>query len=212
MQLRSRELCSTFFKAEYLNKLFGIVLQEICLLSFIIYLFNHLFILVLICEYLFPILSDDPILFYLFHCSFFFFFFSSLPLPYILKTVYVSQEQNLQIKLLVLPFRGRYESDYRTFSPPLPLSCIIKPPHSSLTWDSQVAQWLKNLPAMQETPADIGFIPGSGRSPGGRHGKPLQYSCLENPMDRGAWWATVHSVSKCQTRLKLLSVHRQALI
>lgn len=72
MQLRSRELCSTFFKAEYLNKLFGIVLQEICLLSFIIYLFNHLFILVLIYEYLFLILSDDPILFYLFHCSFFF--------------------------------------------------------------------------------------------------------------------------------------------
>ena len=39
---------------------------------------------------------------------------------------------------------------------------------------------------------DVGSIPGSGRSLGGRHGNPLQYSCLENPMDRGAWWATVH--------------------
>ena len=41
-----------------------------------------------------------------------------------------------------------------------------------------------------------------GRSPGGGHGNPLQYSCLENPMDRGAWWATVHGVPKCWTRLK----------
>ena len=39
---------------------------------------------------------------------------------------------------------------------------------------------------------DLGLIPGSGRSPGGGNGNPLQYSCLENPMDRGAWWATVH--------------------
>ena len=44
-------------------------------------------------------------------------------------------------------------------------------------------------------------IPGSGRSPGGGHGNPLQYSCLENPMDRGAWWATVHEVARSQTRL-----------
>ena len=43
---------------------------------------------------------------------------------------------------------------------------------------------------------DAGLIPGSGRSPGGRHGNPLQYSCLENPMDRGAWWATVHAVQR----------------
>ena len=41
---------------------------------------------------------------------------------------------------------------------------------------------------------DMGLIPGSGRSPGGGHGNPLQYSCLENPMDRGAWRATVHRV------------------
>ena len=48
---------------------------------------------------------------------------------------------------------------------------------------------------------DLGSVPGSGRSPGGGHGKPLQYSCLENPMDRGAWRAAVRGVSKSQTRL-----------
>ena len=48
---------------------------------------------------------------------------------------------------------------------------------------------------------DLGLIPGSGRSPGEGNGNPLQYSCLENPMDRGAWWATVHGVAKSQTRL-----------
>ena len=54
---------------------------------------------------------------------------------------------------------------------------------------------------------DTGSIPGSGRSPGGGHGHPLQYSCLENPMDRAAWWATVHGVAKTWTRLKRLSTH-----
>ena len=54
---------------------------------------------------------------------------------------------------------------------------------------------VKNLPAMREA----GSIPGSGRSPGEENGNPLQYSCLENPMDRGAWWATVHRVAKSWT-------------
>ena len=54
---------------------------------------------------------------------------------------------------------------------------------------------VKNVPAMQETKEPgLGWIPGSGRSPGGGHGNPLQYSRLENPMDRRAWWATVHRV------------------
>ena len=48
---------------------------------------------------------------------------------------------------------------------------------------------------------DLGSIPGSGRSPGEGNGNSLQYSCLENPMDRGAWWAIVHMVTKSQTRL-----------
>ena len=65
---------------------------------------------------------------------------------------------------------------------------------------------LKNLPANAGDMRDAGSVPGSGRSPGGGHGSPLQYSCLQNPMDRGAWWATVHRVAKSQTRLKQLSM------
>ena len=48
---------------------------------------------------------------------------------------------------------------------------------------------------------DLGFIPGLGRSPGGRNSNQLQYLCLENSMDRGAWWVTVHGIAKSQTRL-----------
>ena len=51
-------------------------------------------------------------------------------------------------------------------------------------------------------PGDQGLIPGSERSPGEGNGNPLQYSCLENPMDREAWWATVRGVSNSQTQLK----------
>ena len=61
---------------------------------------------------------------------------------------------------------------------------------------------LKNLPANAGDARDASSVPGLGRSPGGGHGKPLQYSCLENPMDRGAWWAPVLRVTKGQTRLK----------
>ena len=60
---------------------------------------------------------------------------------------------------------------------------------------------VKNPPANAGDAGDTGLIPGSGRSPGEGNGNPLQYSCLENPMDRGAWWATVHRVTKSQTEL-----------
>ena len=63
---------------------------------------------------------------------------------------------------------------------------------------SQVTVVVKNLPANAEV-RDVGLIPGLGRSPGGGHDNPFQYSCLENPMDRGAWWAIVHRVAKSQT-------------
>ena len=55
---------------------------------------------------------------------------------------------------------------------------------------------VKNLPAIAGDSGDRGSIPGSGRSPGGGNGNPLQCSCLENPTDRGAWWATVFGVTK----------------
>ena len=67
---------------------------------------------------------------------------------------------------------------------------------SYVLWAPQVALVVKSLPASAGDKRDVGLIPGSGRSPGGGHGNPLQYSCLENPMDRGAWQATVHRVAK----------------
>ena len=60
-----------------------------------------------------------------------------------------------------------------------------------------VAQSVKNLPAVQET----GFDPWVAKIPWRGNGNPLQYSCLENPMDRGAWWPTVHGMAKSQTQL-----------
>ena len=68
-----------------------------------------------------------------------------------------------------------------------------------IKWASQVALVVKNLPAKA---GDTSLILGWGRSPGEGHGKPLQYSCLENPMDWGAWWATVHRIAQSQLWLK----------
>ena len=65
-----------------------------------------------------------------------------------------------------------------------------------------MALLVKNPPVNAGNVRNTGLIPGSGRSPGRGNGNPLQYSCLENLMDRGAWWATVHGVTKSQTRLK----------
>ena len=64
---------------------------------------------------------------------------------------------------------------------------------------SQVALVVKNQPANAGDMRDISLILGSQRSPGGGHGNPFQYSCLENHMDRRAWWATVHSVTQSET-------------
>ena len=69
---------------------------------------------------------------------------------------------------------------------------------------------IKNLPANAgdtRHARDLGLILGLGRFPGGVNGNPFQYSCLENSMDRGAWWSTAHRVAKSQTRLKQLSMH-----
>ena len=74
-------------------------------------------------------------------------------------------------------------------------------------------RWLfclvKNLPASAGDVRDMGSIPGLGRSPGGGWGNLLHYSCLENSMDRGAWWATVHGIAKSQTQL---STHATCLL
>ena len=66
-------------------------------------------------------------------------------------------------------------------------------------WASQVVLVIKNLPTNAGDTGDLGLIPGSGRFPGEGNCNPLQYSCLENPMDRVAWQATVHNVTQSQT-------------
>ena len=78
----------------------------------------------------------------------------------------------------------------------------------------QVSKLLKNTPAHEGDTRDVGSIPRLGRFPGGGHGNSAQYSCLENPMDRGAWWTIVPRVAQSQTQLKLLSLacHSPALL
>ena len=71
----------------------------------------------------------------------------------------------------------------------------------------QVALVVRNLLANASDVRDVGSIPGSGRSPGGGHGHPLQYSGLENLIDRGAWWAAIQRIAKSRTRLQRLSAH-----
>ena len=63
-------------------------------------------------------------------------------------------------------------------------------------WASQVVLMVKNTPTNAGDMRDLGSIPGLGRSPGGRHGNPFHYSCLENPMDRGAWQAIVTGLQR----------------
>ena len=65
----------------------------------------------------------------------------------------------------------------------------------------------ENPPANAGEVSGVGSFPGSGRPPGGGHGNPLPYPCLENPVDRGVWRATVHRVAKSQIRLEQLSMH-----
>ena len=93
-----------------------------------------------------------------------------------------------------------------------PLSCAEGPVFLLSLAQSYSASWVLGLLTGNMNPSanageirGTGLISGSGRPPGGKHGNPLQYSCLENAMDRGAWWAIVHGVTKSQTRLKRLS-------
>ena len=71
---------------------------------------------------------------------------------------------------------------------------------------------LKNLPAKAGGARDAGSVPGSGRSPGVGNGNPVQYSCLENSMDRGGWWATIHGVAKELDTTKHSTAHQHLYI
>ena len=81
-----------------------------------------------------------------------------------------------------------------------------------LLWLSLVLLVVKNPPPSAGDVRDTGSIPGLGRAPGEGNGYPLQYSCLENPMDRGSWWVPGHGVAKSRTWLKQLSIHSIQLL
>ena len=91
-----------------------------------------------------------------------------------------------------------------SFSPSHPLPCRgVRVDYVAFL----VVLVVKNPPANAGNLRDMGFIRGSGRAPGGGNDNPLQYSCLENPMERGAWWATAHGVAESWTQVRLLSMH-----
>ena len=96
---------------------------------------------------------------------------------------------------------------FNLFQPCLHSCLVVFSAVIRLCWTFQVVLVVKNLPANAGDIRDMGSIPRLGRPPGEGHGNPLQYSCLENPMDRGARWAMVHEVTKSQTRLKQQEAH-----
>ena len=79
-----------------------------------------------------------------------------------------------------------------------------------IKWGFPGGSVVKNPPANARRQRRRRFDPWVGKIPGGRHDNPLQYSCLENPKDRGAWWAIVHGVAKSQTRLSMPSLKNKA--
>ena len=110
----------------------------------------------------------------------------------------VSKQQQSQIKgkeisLKEMKKQSLHFSSLISFSPSYPLPCRGR----RIDYVAfQVVLVVKNPPANAGNLRDMGLIPRSGRSRGGGNGNPLQYSCLENLVDRGAWWATVHGVAK----------------
>ena len=138
-----------------------------------------------------------------------------------------------KVLTLYLELKLRVLSLCRVFYLPWPQSSYLSSVRRRRQWLCQLPHWVetgqtapgiqkpgflgglmvKNPPAMQEELLeDRGLSPWSGRSSGRGHGNPLQYSCLENPMDSGACWTTVHRVTKSWTQLKLLSMHTKATL
>ena len=77
--------------------------------------------------------------------------------------------------------------------------CCLRNPMDRGAWQARIHGFSKVLDTTQRNAGDLGSIPGLGRSPGEGNGNLLQYACLENSMDGGAWWATVHGVTKSRT-------------
>ena len=91
----------------------------------------------------------------------------------------------------VLPFSGLLRQIWLVYCLSLSLLICNTAPQAALV--------VKNPCASAGDKRDLGLVPGLGRSPGGGHGKTFQYSCLENPMDRGVWWATIHKITNSRT-------------
>ena len=108
---------------------------------------------------------------------------------------------------LYIPTNRVQGFNFSISSPKLNISLFFFFLITATSWASQVALVVKNPSANAGDMKTMDSIPGLGLSPGGEHYYPLQYSCLENPMDRGVWWATVHRVSKGRTQLQRLSIH-----
>ena len=124
----------------------------------------------------------------------------TLPFLFLLQRIFPTQELNLSLL--------HWETDSLPLShqgSPAIYLCISK------YQASQAVLLVKNPLANEGDLRVMGLIPGLGRSSGGGHGNQLQYFCLNNPMGRGAWWATVHRVTKSRTRLKQLSPQAQQI-
>ena len=120
--------------------------------------------------------------------------FSRLSLQPSLSRWLIEQTEDLQVF---------YYSKYKDFA--IKLQKLSISSFTNILFCVSVFPWWLSGKESFCNAGDSGLIPGTGRSPGEGNGNPLQYSCLENPMDRGAWWATVHGVAKSRTRLKRLS-------
>ena len=111
-----------------------------------------------------------------------------------------SHQPSFIAEFINFPFENKMNEEERKGIKEDVVMAVWVPPQAA-----QVALWIKNLPANTGHPGDPSLIPGSGRSPGGGNGNPLQYPCLENPVDRGAWWAAIHGVAKSQDMTEWLS-------
>ena len=118
--------------------------------------------------------------------------------------------------MIRIPGSSKFLALYKKRQFPLPASNVktekiaearIAEINEHIIGASQVMLVVKNPLVSAGDIRDTGSVPGLGRSPGGGRGNPLQYSCLENPLDGGAWQATVHGVAKSQTRQKRLRTH-----
>ena len=107
------------------------------------------------------------------------------------------------LRLLAWAYTPKYNTLRKTSLSSPSLYSLLLPHSQGFLGGSGV----KDLPANAGNNRGMGLIPGSGRSPGVRNGNALQYSCLGNPMDRGAWWAAVHGVTKSRTQLTTHAPH-----